>query len=1179
MFNNKTFLIIATAMLLVATSFTQPTRAHDTDIYVGSAASSPEPVIIFTLDYQSNLNAVICDPGSCDPAIEALIANKYLILQTGATKVLRFDLMRAVIKKVLDDRGGFKVGLALNHDDNNGCAGPAAVQCSGGAMIHSAAVSFKKGTDSPTSYTPSDPLEDPGKQAFFELLDDMPIPKGTINHSWQGEETYFELFRYLTGQEVYNGHNGWEDFGTKTDGFNLDNALDIMQDAYGIDRPTPEWDATAEGKYTSDTYYVSPLQTTNATDCAGVYVVNITFGGIAAKNDALTDIMAAKIAGGMATDSGPVAADSNKDGFTNMLKWLNDIDLADGTFGPGAWDGRADSLNGVQNVTSYFLIFENNIANPNFTNTQVSWAEAGGTTRPIPISDDPTALEDALDDLLNNILSVSTTFVAPSIAVNVYNRAQVESDLFIAMFEANKDNKVAWSGNVKKFNLDLEKSIIVHAKATPQSAVNPDDGRIADAALSFWTMANELEDPDPDKPEEKFKAGADGRFIERGGCGSRVPGYKLTCSGIDCVSNESPGRTNHGLGSKTSATSNRNVFTDPETFTNGASTPLRALEATTNATTGAGAADIKAALGVADTGDCLDTNNSVDACNLIKYIRGLNYDDSNRSWMFADPLHSRPLAVNYGGGDPDATPPVPPEIRIFVGTNDGLLHMIRNTDNSGADESGIEGWAYMPLDVMGNVSDFYVGATGNHAYGIDGPPTAVTRDVDGDGNIESGDGDYVHLFFGLRRGGRGLYALNVTNPDVPELLWHIKGGIDGDDFEELGETWSQPVITQVLHNGNNTSTPVLIFGGGYDPNKDDNTINHAAAAGGPDSTGRAVFIVDASNGNLIWKTAFPADDIDPANLDAAKTNPASAAKTHWVPEMVHSIPSKVTAVDSDGNGLTDRIYVGDTGGNIWRIDTKSNDEFETGNEWNTSLLFKASVNGTISSDGLTITLDGTTTDRRFFYEPDYVQAKDSDGVAYDAIVIGTGDRAHPTNLTSDNYFYVIRDRETSSGIPTITTLTHAALGDVTDNCLQDATPCSPGPYLSNGWRLKLHCPWQAVGGECGEKALSSAFTVASEIFFTTYQPANSSTTSDCKPSEGEGFLYTLKLEDATATQDYDSLTAGLTTSDRYEPLKSGGIPSGVVNVGGGKIVRPDLTVQETNLKGGYRSFWLENDNY
>ena len=53
-----------------------------------------------------------------------------------------------------------------------------------------------------------------------------------------------------------------------------------------------------------------------------------------------------------------------------------------------------------------------------------------------------------------------------------------------------------------------------------------------------------------------------------------------------------------------------------------------------------------------------------------------------------------------------------------------------------------------------------------------------------DGNIEPAlaDGDQVYVYFGMRRGGKSYYALDVSDPDDPKILWRINKGDAGGAF-------------------------------------------------------------------------------------------------------------------------------------------------------------------------------------------------------------------------------------------------------------------------------------------------------------------------------------------------------------------------------------------------------------
>lgn len=140
---------------------------------------------------------------------------------------------------------------------------------------------------------------------------------------------------------------------------------------------------------------------------------------------------------------------------------------------------------------------------------------------------------------------------------------------------------------------------------------------------------------------------------------------------------------------------------------------------------------------------------------MLDWITGKDVDDENndgkvtdyRPDTFGDPLHSKPLVVNYGNS-----------IRILVGTNAGALHMF---EDKGATVS--ENWAFMPselLDIHKSLRQNDVASS--KVYGIDGKITSYVKDYDGDGIIESGD--KVYIFFGLRRGGSSYYALDISSP-------------------------------------------------------------------------------------------------------------------------------------------------------------------------------------------------------------------------------------------------------------------------------------------------------------------------------------------------------------------------------------------------------------------------------
>jgi type IV pilus assembly protein PilY1 len=1028
-------------------------KADDTDVYMNPGAGLPpgsEPMVMFSLDYRPNLAATACQNGECD----ALIKEGYMPLQASYTF---FDVLRGVMRKVFDPLEGVRVGLMLNHNHNNSCAGFGRTKCSNGGYIAMGFEAFEAGD------------ANGAKARFHKILASLPTPLGGQSHSYQGKELFFEFFRYLTGQGVYNAHNGYTDYFTS----NADN-LDV-------DNPAIAWDAAIETGPKNRPEYVSPIGAAGA--CSKIYSVNMMFQVTNQGDDSDTAIENPVEYGGFG---------SPQREFADVVQYLNDADLANGAY------GTAPDLDDTQNVVSYFLV------DKRFINTTTTgYARAGGTGVPLPLSGNPEELVNTLQEVFRQILSVSTTFVAASVPVNVFNRAEITDNVYIALFQVDEQARPFWVGNVKKLRLAgandaSANGLLVDSTGAPAIAA---DGRIRFDALTDWTIGSLLPPADIDAGEVD---GRDGRVVARGGTGQRIPGL---LKGGPQEANGLGGRTIY-FDRTTSSLANLNV------------------DLTTAST-------LQADLGAATAGE---------AAELIAYARGLDIDDLDgdgtkdeaREWLFGDALHSRPLPLNYGS-IAGYSNPGNPAIYIAVATNDGMLRMIRNTTGGGA-QSGQEVWAFMPRSAMAAQKVLRANGTGmKHPYTIDGAPVAFMLDRNHDGSIVASDGDRVILYVGMRRGGKAYYALDVTNPESPRLLWTInKGG----DFAELGYTFSNPRVGLV--NTPSGPTPALMFAGGYDMNKD-----IRGTVGTDDSEGNAIFVVNAETGQLIWK--------------AVRGSGGAGSTVFQHPRLTDSIPSTLSVGDTDGDGFTDRIVVGDTGGNVWRADIHGPDTAR----WKLTLL--ASL-GRHTSGAM-----GQISDRRFFHRPDLVPSKDGNGL-FDAVVIGSGNRPDPLDMggMTTNFAFMLKDRHTAPGSGVDENIQLLQLGDVTSNCLQSTTPCKID--LSKGWRLMLTEP--------GEKVLATPLTITGKTFFTTYLPRASTGATACAPSEGAGRLYAVALQDATAVINYDTSDDNPSNpdephsvSDRSVELQSLGIPAEVVSVPPNKILRPDLQIDNLDATTRWRTFW------
>lgn len=559
---------------------------------------------------------------------------------------------------------------------------------------------------------------------------------------------------------------------------------------------------------------------------------------------------------------------------------------------------------------------------------------------------------------------------------------------------------------------------------------------------------------------------------------------------------------------------------------------------------------------------------------IIDWVRGQdNKEDEDedgiytdiRASIHGDVLHSRPAVVNYGrdGSSND--------IYVFYGTNDGMFRATKGGFASGA---GNEAWSFVAEESFGKLKRLRdnspaVSGARPKDYFFDGPVTIYTKDVDGDGKLEADEGDKTYLYMSMRRGGRMVYALDVSDPDVPKFLW--KRGCPNPDnntgctagWENIGQTWSELKIGYLRALPDD---PVLIFGGGYDPavedfqpctvttNGDSSVtgykngsltyfVNGACRSAGVSPTtvnrtqGQGVYVVNAVTGALIWRVG------------------PDAGANRQIAEMTYAMPSDIsilnrdrdtqtrTGVENVNGGFLDRVYAVDTGANIWRIDIDhANPAF-----W--------AVNKVAA-------LGGNTLDqkRKFLYSPRVTN--DPKCGNFDAIVLGSGDREHPfsagyyalpqnsptgqTFVPFQDRFFMVKDGNQAIINPagtaaaarvadgSITTITNAALTDLTTDCIGE---CSSGALaalkLSKGWFFNF---------SQGEKAVTSATAQGGVIRFSTNQPTGSSGTLTCDSDLGIARSY--KVDFCTAVTKYDStvIDGQTETYSRFDNDTSTGLP-------------------------------------
>jgi len=532
--------------------------------------------------------------------------------------------------------------------------------------------------------------------------------------------------------------------------------------------------------------------------------------------------------------------------------------------------------------------------------------------------------------------------------------------------------------------------------------------------------------------------------------------------------------------------------------------------------------------------------------SLIQWARGIDiFDDDGdgdvadvRQFM-GDPLHAEPALIQYGGTDAD------PDITAYVATNDGVLHAINTA-------TGEELFSFIPQELLPLQKTIYEDQAGDgKAYGIDGSVASLVIDENEPGVID-GD-DKVYIFFGQRRGGNHYFAMDVTNRNSPKLMWVINGGVG--DFAELSNTWSNIQVKRLLVKGNEIFAGV--FGGGYDIDQDSHTTRTV------DDIGRAVYIVDAMTGERLWWAGGTGSGAD---LE--------------MPFMDYSIPGKLTAVDVRQDGYLDRMYFGDMGGQLWRIDI---------------------LPGRLPSDGLsTITsgqrladlADNTSAgNRRFFYSPDVAFIAEEGAPPYLSLAVASGYRAHPLNTTIEDRIYMIKDTYlyTPPPINAYGSLNTGVivddLYDASENFIGQGNTTEKEQALQDlesrdGWFIKLDEP---DGSYIGEKGLSELLIIDGLIVATTYIPPNSGSAVACEPTDGSGYVYFMSVTDATPKYNFDTVvdaSDNLTAEDRRTKLTRGGVPPNpapIFTKDGSAIIVGTEPVKNPNDDRPKKLFWYEDE--
>jgi type IV pilus assembly protein PilY1 len=462
----------------------------------------------------------------------------------------------------------------------------------------------------------------------------------------------------------------------------------------------------------------------------------------------------------------------------------------------------------------------------------------------------------------------------------------------------------------------------------------------------------------------------------------------------------------------------------------------------------------------------------------LDYLRG---DRSNegagrffrqRISMLADIVNSGPVFVGAPSLNWPDTAPFPEDGQaysefknglaanrkkmVYVGANDAMLHAFD-------DDTGEEVFTYVPSIIsssaIGEGLHYLTESNYGHQFYVDLTPTLS------DAYISSGSSKEWHtiLVGGLRGGGRGLFALNVTDPDLFQeanadklVMWEF----DSDDDADLGFTYSRPFIAYT-----NAGTWVAIFGNGY------NDLGSGEAS---------LFIVDIEKGvDGLWQ----AGDYVKISTGAGDTANRNGLAT---PALA----------DVDGNGTVDRVYAGDLEGNMWAFDLESTNQSQWGVAYNSGStpipLFTTPPGQPISAKPVLA---------KHPTQPDSSSPSNAPNIM---VYFGTGQYLVDADKSSTSVqsFYGVWDQGDSA-------LVNTDLIEQTFDTSFSVKVLTRNPVdysIDHGWYFNLP--------ETGERAVTSPIARADTVFFNSFVPVDD-------PCSVGGFGFKFAVDMATGGSPLD----------------------------------------------------------
>jgi type IV pilus assembly protein PilY1 len=477
---------------------------------------------------------------------------------------------------------------------------------------------------------------------------------------------------------------------------------------------------------------------------------------------------------------------------------------------------------------------------------------------------------------------------------------------------------------------------------------------------------------------------------------------------------------------------------------------------------------------------------------------------------------------------------------VYQGANDGMLHAFDAL-------TGTEVWAYVPNAMFSNLLNLSSKNSFTHKFYVDGTPVSGDVDFANTSGSSTSLADWRTILVGsYGKGGRGVYALDVTNPTVTtesglasKVLWEFpntaSNAANPTDTTNLGFSFGRPIIVQTRAAG-----WVVLVASGY------NNGTNTGDSGG-DGKGH-LFVLNAKTGTRI------ADLVTGAG--STSTPSGLAYISAWVDH-------------GNTDNTVESVYGGDLTGSVWRFDLSGT----TIASWNVQLLTKL-VDASSNAQPVTTEPELGLVNRNrmiFVGTGEYLGNPDVPGA--------TGAVASATNTQT---MYALRDPYTST---TTAPLTTPIITPLRSNLVQQTatnnTSTGDVTLTTNAVDLTTKYGWYIDLPVTGERVVTNPALGQGVLAFTTNIPNGS---DPCLPG-GSSKIYTVNYSTggyiATSTSQTSGVAGkslGNTLASRVQLIK---LPaSGNGNVVG-LVRQSDATTTVTTMPGlpttvsGRRKSWRE----